>query len=427
MNVTAAKHYGIWAGLFLGSIISASAVDVTFRVNMSAQIALASFDPANDQLFVAGDPINGWSTAASQLLRSANDTNIWEGTFDVPGAAGSTVQYKYVKIPLAGGTVWEGNVGTGGATGNRVFTLAASPQTLPVAYFNNVTNSTVFVASLTFRVNMSVQIALGNFDPASGTVSVAGDAVNNWSPTASPLTNSVTDTNLWVGTFKITNAAGSTVSYKYVLNNGGTWEGNVGMGGAQNRSVVLSNQVLPVVYFNNLTNIPTSVPLNFQVNLAAQIARGNFDPAAGTVAFASDVLNMWSPTASVLTNSVTDPNVWTGTFTVNTAAGSTILYKYVLNGGTWEGGDNRTYTLTSTNQQSLPLVFFNNVADLGPLSISPVSGGQITISWTAGPQIRLQRATGLNGPWQDVPNTGGQSSASVNVGAGQGFFRSVGP
>jgi hypothetical protein len=427
MNVTVAKHYGIWAGLFLASIITASAVDVTFQVNMSAQIALASFDPANDQLFVAGDPINGWSTAASQLLPSASDTNIWEGTFDVPGASGSTVQYKYVKIPVAGGTVWEGNVGTGGATGNRVFTLAASPQTLPVVYFNNVTNSSVFVASLTFQVNMSLQTALGNFDPASGTVSVAGDAINNWSPTASPLTNSVTDTNLWLGTFKITNAAGINVSYKYVLNNGGTWEGNVGTGGAQNRSLVLSNQVLPVAYFNNLTNIPTSIPLTFQVNLAAQIARGNFDPAAGSVSVAGDVLNTWSPTASVLTNSVTDSNVWTGTFTVNSAAGSTILYKYVLNGGTWEGGDNRMYTLTSTNQQSLPLVFFNSVADLGPLSISPVSGGQITISWTAGPQIRLQRASSLSGPWQDVPNTAGQSSVSSPIQSEPAFFRLAGP
>src|SRR5262249_616286 len=150
-------------------------------------------------------------------------------------------------------------------------------------------------------------------DLASGTVSVAGDAINNWSPTASPLTNSVADTNLWVGTYRITNAAGINVSYKFVMN-GGTWEGNVGPGGAQNRSLGLSNQILPVVYFNNASNVPTSIPLTFQVNLGAQIARGNFDPTSGTVSVAGDVLNTWSPTASVLTNSVTDSNVWTGTF-----------------------------------------------------------------------------------------------------------------
>src|SRR5436190_6545916 len=62
-----------------------NAVQVTFQVNMSAQTALGNFSPSSDSVFVAGDPINGWSTTASELTKSAANPNIWVGTFDVTG------------------------------------------------------------------------------------------------------------------------------------------------------------------------------------------------------------------------------------------------------------------------------------------------------------------------------------------------------
>src|SRR5256885_15272324 len=94
-------------GLALGAITVASAVQITFQVNMAAQIGLGNFDPANDSVVVAGDPINGWSTSASPLAPGASDTNIWVGTFDVSGTPGATAQYKYVMNTTAAGTVWE--------------------------------------------------------------------------------------------------------------------------------------------------------------------------------------------------------------------------------------------------------------------------------------------------------------------------------
>ena len=119
---------------------------------------------------------------------------------------------------------------------------------------------------------MSVQIALGSFDPGAGDqLTVAGDAINNWDISASVLTNSPPNTNLYVGTFNLTNAPGTTVHYKFVM--AGVWEKNgVGPNGAQNRRFVLgsSSQVLPVVYFDNLTNgsslVSTQAP--FRGNIA---------------------------------------------------------------------------------------------------------------------------------------------------------------
>lgn len=417
----------VCVGLMLMSAATSLADQITFQVNMSAQTALGNFDPATDGVYVAGDPVNAWSTTDSPLAPSPGNTNIWVGTFDVTGAVGSTAQYKFL-LGTANGAVWEGNVGTGGGTGNRTFTFTGGSLTLPVVYFNNVTNSSTVSIDVTFQVNMSVQIAAGNFDPEAGTVSVAGE-FNAWTASGFELTRSMEDTNIWVGTTNLSGALGSALLYKFVMN-GGTWEGNVGSNGAQNRSLTLTstNETLPVVYFNNLSGAATSIPITFQLDLGVQIARGNFDPANGTVSVAGDLLNNWNTSASPLAVSATDSNLWTGTFEITGTAGMSLLFKYVLNGSTWESIDNRTYTVSSTDPQTLPGQYFNNVGDLGSLSVGAVSGGQLTLSWMAGPLVRLQTAAALGAAtWQDVPNSEGQASATVAAGAGRAYFRLVGP
>ncbi len=415
----------VTVGLVLGSAALASSAEITFQVNMSAQIALGNFDPNNDAVFVAGDPINAWSTSSSPLASSSTDTNLWVGTFDVQADAGATVSYKYV-LNTANGTVWEGNVGTTGGNGNRTFTMPATNETLPVVFFNNVTNSTSVTNLVTFQVDMSVQTALGAFDPTSGMVNLAGE-FNNWSTSATPLTNSATTPNVWTATVSLTGADASAVAYKYVMN--GTWEGNVGPGGTQNRSLTLArtNQVLPVVYFNNTAGIPVPTPLTFQVNLGVQTALGNFDPTSGTVE-ARGTFNNWAA-GFTLTNSVATPTLYSGTWVdTNDAVGAAIQYQFVLNGTTWETAvGNRAYTLISTNEQTLPLLFFNNVSNLGPVSIR-AANGQATLTWTAAPLVRLQSATSLvSTAWQDISNTQGSNSVTLPLGAGRQFYRLAAP
>ena len=412
-------------GIALVATMPAGAIPVTFQVNMSAQTALGNFNPATDAVVVAGDAINSWSTSASPLTNSAADANVYTGTFDLSAASGTTVQYKYV-MNTVGGTVWEGNVGGLGGTGNRSFMLAASAQTLPVVYFNNVTNSTSVTNEITFQVDMSVQISSGTFDPASGIVNIAGE-FNSWSATATVMTNSPSRTNLWVITLPLSGAVGTSIGYKYVMN--GSWEGNVGPGGSQNRSVTLTptNQILSAVYFNNQASQPVPTPLVFQVDLTVQIALGNFDPSTGYVEARGSFNNNWAG-GFTLTNSPDSTNIYSGTFVDGTdVVGTQIGYKYVLNGSTWESINNRAYTLTSTNQQTLPLVFFNDVNNLGPLFLQ-TSAGQVALSWTNGPLVRLQNSTNLvNGPWQDVPNTQGSNSISLPMSANRQFFRLIGP
>jgi hypothetical protein len=173
---------------------------------------------------------------------------------------------------------------------------------------------------------------------------------------------------------------------------------------------------------------PVDIPLLFQVDMSAQTAQSAFNPATDTV-FAAGSFNSWSTSALQLTNSPGKTNLFTGSVVdSNDAVGAAIQFKFVINGSNWESIANRTYTLTSTNQQNIPIVYFNDVSSLGSLSLEIRSGGQASLSWTAGPSVRLQSAFNLKQPtWQDVPNTLGQSNAVVSLGAPQTYYRLIGP
>ncbi len=394
----------------------ARAVPVTFQVDVSIQMALGKFNPGSDTVIAAGS-FDNWSTTLLVLSPSASNPNIYMGTYnDTADPVGGTMQYKY--ILNSGGTLnWE-------SRNNRTATLASSAQTLPVIYFNDV--STAATGGLiTFNVNMKVQRELGRFNPDTDTVICAG-TFDNWSATEFALTNSPANTNIYSGTYNDVNESpGATVQYKFIISSttsGLNWEG------INNRSFTLPsvNTNLPVVFFNNLTNNPgTGVPVTYQVNMGVWAATGRFIPGTDSVVVAG-TFNNWSTTASSLTNSPTEPNLYRGTFNdLNDAPGNIAQFKFVINSGNWETINNRMFTLASTNQ-SLAMVFFNNLNDLGLLSVSSVSSGQITLSWTGAPGIRLQTSTNLKA-WSDVDNTTGADAATVRMTSAQQFFRLAGP
>lgn len=422
---SAIRSLCVAAAVTLGSAWLASAVNVTFQVNMSIQAALGNFTPGVDAVQVAGN-FNGWNPLNGVLTQSVTNSDIYEGTFNLTGTTGTTNFYKFVY----GAAGWEVNgVGPNGANDRQVV-IPATATNLPVVYFNNV-NTLPATRQVTFQVNLGVQRALGNFDPSLDFVQVSGD-FNAWSTTASTLSQSVGDTNVWEGTFTVAGNAGGTANYKYVLAtfaSGDVWENNgVGPGGAQNRQLVLDpgNQTVPVVYFNNLTNIPsTTVPVTFQVNMAAQMALGNFTPGGNQVTVAGS-FNNWNAVNFGLTNSPANPTIYTGTTNILGGAGSLVSFQYVIDQVTWEEavGD-RGFNL-ATNAQTLPLVYWNNVANLGQLTATPAGGTQLNASWTAAPLVRLQVSTGLPN-WTDVPGTTGQSNATVNITTDETYLRLIGP
>jgi hypothetical protein len=228
---------------------------VTFQVNLAVQQSITNFDPAMHSVEARGS-FNGWSSGIT-LSPSTTNSLIYQGTTNVAGSPGAQFEYKFV-INKAGTLLWEGNVGTGGPSGNRLLTLVAGNQLLPVAYFNNLTNNPGTGIPVTFRVSAAVPFARGTFNPNSIAMVVAGP-FNNWSTTASRLTNSASNPNLFVGTVNMaTVSPGASVPFKFVAN-GSTWETG------DDRSFTLgdSAQTLPIEYFDRTNNLgPLTVSLN---------------------------------------------------------------------------------------------------------------------------------------------------------------------
>lgn len=304
---------------------------------------------------------------------------------------------------------------------------------------NNYTivSGEAYQVQITFQVNMSAAIQQGLFDPNFGDYVEARGSFDGWPTgdlTGLLLTN-VPGTSNYVGTL-VTNTIplGSSVDYKFVIDSGVHWEGNVGPNGAQNRTFTVTNviQVLPLAFWNNVTNADLSFAVQFRVDMAVQHALGIFTPGTDTIFVNGDW--DWSGAALELIQT-DDPDIYTNTAMLTYSPGTTINYKYAMNQGilpdSWEmdgvgpnGAQNRQFVLNSDT--SLPTDFFNNVNTLGTISFTTSAGAQI-LNWTAGPNIRLQSTTNLMSGWDEVPNTQGQGTITNIIGAGNRFFRLVGP
>jgi hypothetical protein len=434
----------IAGGLFLGPIITASADPVIFNINMSVQTALGNFHVGNgDTVLVAGN-WDGWVTTHTMAVTA--DPNVYSITQNL--AAASFPQYKFIINPngnSSGNSLnWEVPASTGG--GNRFFNSPGVPvggTNLPVVYFSDASNAPSYQVWITFQVSMQPYVIQGKFTIGSDTVSAFG-SWNNWLSSGGLLLTNVPGTSNYVGT--LTTSAvptNSVVNYKYAIDgSGGTWEGNVGTNGAANRTFILTstNEVLPLDYFNNITNPYSSFAVTFQVDMLVEYVLGNFDPIGnGDTIYVNGDWD-WNGDAMQLMQTAA-PYVYTGTVALAFSPGTTVNYKYAMNEGisanSWEmdgvgpgGAQNRQFAMPAS-ATNLPGDYFDNYLNLGPVTISG-SGAQTVLSWASGSNannhIRLQNATNLLGGWVDVvPSTQGKSAATNNFGTAPRFFRLIGP
>ena len=286
---TPAKTCGLWIALLLGSALAASAIQVTYKVDMSVQMSVGNFTPANgDTVFVSGnfatsDGVTWLQTATDGstnyiLQPSGTNANVYVGTFNITNAPATFENHQFVINPLgdfSGTLMWEPGIIGGG---NRFFEVPTVNTNLPDVYFNDVCPTCSIVEPITFYVDTTVQQCLGNFVPANGDlILVAGDW--NWDLNAAPsLTPTGTNANVYSATLNVTNVVGTAVNYKFIILpfSGSTmWEGNVGPGGPSgNRQFVFPGAAtnLPTAVFNNQTNCFQSTPVTFEVN-AGLLAR----------------------------------------------------------------------------------------------------------------------------------------------------------
>ena len=241
----------------------------------------------------------------------------------------------------------------------------------------------------TFRVDMSVQIAIGRYDPSNDLLQVRGP-FNGWGGT--DLTMVAGNNSIYQAKIDIFEADGAQVDYKFFIGSaasGDIWESNVGTGENGNRrfSYQTGGQILETVFFDDLdTNPGGGIEVTFQVNMALLLQDGLFLPEFDLLE-ARGGFNSWAAGFELEPISEGSP-IYAGTTTINSIApGATVEYKYVYNGGQWENGSNRTFVLAQQPPQILPARYFN---DVGPDS-NLTEDTKIVIS------VDMNNALALNG------------------------------
>jgi hypothetical protein len=384
MNIKS-KQRSLLAGLLLAAagIINTHAANstiVTFSVDMATNIANLTFNPATDTVYARGT-FDGWATPGLALVQENGGTVYTNSANDTSDANGGTMNWQYTFIDN-GTTTYEGG------PANRCAALPATSGAsliLPTPYFNDAGGPVI--TSVTFQVDMSQQIALGNFNPTNGYVAAYGGqegSFANWGSqfvlTNNPsiiVTNQygLESSNVWVNTYSVTNSPYGKFEFKYVMTNTlgiltyeqpGSLDSDYDYN--NNRYFVLTNllnETLPLVNFSDAAYAPI-VNVQFAVDMSGIVLSDpNYDPT--TVTLNGD-FNGWT-TAIGCTNNPTaaNTNIFYSTNIV-AGVGQTINYQFrytsagnlVYDGA--PGGGNRQYVVPNVNPAEVPPVFFANIS-----------------------------------------------------------------
>lgn len=255
--------------------------------------------------------------------------------------------------------------------GYRPRGIAFSPdyQNAYLAYFAGTappfvkfTKTTVSSITVTFRVNMAVQVKKGAFQIGTDNVVVrgsfqaaAGDPGGDWQGSYFTMTKGANDTIYSVTATFPGSEFGKSFEYKFVINPADVWESSA------NRPFTLNNPdiTLPVVFFNN-ENVYIPAVKNivlFQADMSSYLgtAPGQFDPSKDSLVVLG--LSNWGGYAvttvegnRTLAPSISDPTIYQAQLTFYGPVGDSTGWKFKAypderfgNGGGYETGENRYY------------------------------------------------------------------------------------
>jgi hypothetical protein len=196
--------------------------DITFQVDMTAQVLNGSFDPSTGIVELRGD-FNGWGTP--QILctndPAALNTNIYQTVVELKDGVGAFHSYKFWSSVSANGG-WET------MADNRTVTIIGgppnpTPHILAPVYFSNIEplDFLPLDTTVTFRVSMTNAVGTDShvFDPSADSVYLNGvPSFGIWDVSLPQLTNNPAGSGLY--SIDLLLAKGSAVqqTYKYAIN-----------------------------------------------------------------------------------------------------------------------------------------------------------------------------------------------------------------
>ncbi|MGH7979666.1 MAG: hypothetical protein ACREE6_09845, partial [Limisphaerales bacterium] len=212
---------------------------LVFSINMATNLANGSFNPpapagtGTDAVFVNGT-FFGWSGSGVQLVQEGN-TTIWTNSYnDTSDQNGDVSSYRFNV---------NGSYETTATYDNRAAELPSTSGAilnLPTPYYGDVGPGQII--NVTFQMDMSEEIELGHFVPATDQLDVRGP-FNGWANAGDYLTNDpaivvtnyptgTVESNVYVGTFPIATgtevsgipATNSCMEWKAVEDPANSWE-----------------------------------------------------------------------------------------------------------------------------------------------------------------------------------------------------------
>ena len=432
-------------------------------------------DPGNLTWGVAGD-FDGWDGTQCPLTSIGN--GVYSNSFVV--ATAQTSGFKFQSPPGSWNNIYFGaDFGNNNANGS--FTTTNSPQTVPFVldlphgrYYVGQFAPPPVTNQVVFAVDMTVQLQLGNFNPAADTVFVSG-IFNGWAATSTNalvLTNYPTydggsNTNIYYATYTFVGLPGSIGSqYKFTCNDlayGGS-SGYEPISNNRSFNLLATNGILPlpVVKFGDayLSDYLTAdMIVNFTVNMtnATTYPDGHvFDPANDQVYINGNFLpggwSSWDPISlTPMQNNPAGSEIYTYSAYIPAGAYIRLDYLYSIGYSAVTNYANeapayddhfRDIRATATGTYNLPEDMFGNQysePDFGQLTAASALPGNVSVTWVGRPGIELQVNTNLSGSsWQTMTATDGTnwisgysstngftSQTNWPASSGQRFFRLI--
>lgn len=434
---------------------------ISFQVDMAEQLHLGNFNTSMG-VYCQGS-FEGWSDANFPLTNNPalNVTNSqgfitslpYQGTYTTWAASpNAAAEFKYVYNN--GSDVYEAPInGDPDNNNNRFF--QNSTQTLPLVSFSDIPFNNTVTNTVTFIVDMSIQIYTGNFIPSSDTIQIFGD-YNNWASGTVMVNTNAADTNLYYFTTQYVGGAGSHVYFKYQIDPGSDWENPAAsnlIGG--NRFFTLGSTSGTYtdgpVYFSdlgpsslvddvNVTNCMVTFTVDMTPVIDGQVDSDlDFTPGFDVVML-NGVWNGLNPSfwpwgassqstyAQYVMNPVPGGNLYTITLPINAGQPLNLSYDYGIDGEANEPNGNHSHYIRSIPNYSMPTDVFGSPApgeaSFGNLTIARTNN-QVSLSWLGRTGVSLQGTTNLTPPikWTRFPLTDG---TNLTVAQGPGTTPPVG-
>jgi hypothetical protein len=408
--------------------------NVTFQVDMTAQIDLGYYVPGQPMRVTGNFKNPRWDDGINLTNNPAlpgSASNIYSAIIPVVGISNSIArEYKF-----RANNGWE-------SVNNRTFVITNTTQVLPLVFYDNLAPN-VPTNAVTFQVDMTGQISVGNFAPGQF-IRVAG-GMNGWGD-GLDLTNNTAllgnASNIYSGVINVIASTNTAYEYKFRLNGG--YEAPTSTAG-KNRSFQIAggNQVLPLVFYSDDSPydfLAQATTITYRLHITNGTPNKDGVPFVKGVnqIFINGEFNGWATWDILLPEMV--PNPIGGDdyeYTAVVPAGQRIaqFYKFSIGGSDNEAGiseDHIEYVRTLGNTYVMPTAQFGPLfaatrveQSFGNLSVGPRSGNNVPVTWLGRPSVTLQVRSSLSaGTWTDLPVTDSAQATNwpLSTGSNQ-FFR----